>query len=739
MALVCPRPVLILGLLFCGCPAGPVDLDQDGFAAGDDCDDERADINPDADEVCDGLDNDCDGAFDDEDSDWVEASVREWYEDADRDSFGGASLGESCAPPEGAVGDESDCDDTSNAVYPGAPEICDGLDNDCDELVDTDDVDVDLKTTRTWYLDVDDDGYGQPFTEIEQCDRPEGYADNNRDCNDGEPAAWDKAPEICDQVDNDCDGLIDDEDDLNRELSPVYYPDEDEDGYGNPSSPIWACSVPDGHVEVEEDCRDDNPRVHPDADEICDGLDNDCDFEVDEDDADFIPGELTWYRDLDGDDVGDPNVSYTGCAPPTNYVLTTGDCDDLAVDRHPGLPEICDGVDNDCDATTGDWDGWWDTDWPYRVRLTVNAALDVPSAGVAAEVDFGEVLADAGDFSGLALHTVRVVRQSCSGHSVVASQVEDGLTSLFERSSGLDVAGDERAMVAFHYDTDGDANTAETAVGPARFTVYFASVDTAGGIAVPSYPSPLSGSVSGMSNDLSEVTFDGDNGGLLANLGLVGGPVLASAADASSGNGIYTDQWLVASADTAPSVELLASGPVLSVVRTRGARSSSAGGMTYEILYWMFARRPEVYSKVSLVTDGDTDVVQNVDYTRGIRPLQIVSDYFEAAPGTSTVDGDQAWIDQTDSSAGVGLSMGFVEGPAHHEYAFSSGRHMFLAGNDIEAAGSGTSASFADGVALVDYSVVAIWPHDGTWANSETEMMGLMQPSSVTVVGADAY
>ena len=79
--------------------------------------------------------------------------------------------------PLGYVLDNTDCDDTRSDVYPNAPEICDGLDNDCDGQVDEG-----VKTT--FYADSDGDGYGNPSVTTQACSAPTGYVSNNTDCDD---------------------------------------------------------------------------------------------------------------------------------------------------------------------------------------------------------------------------------------------------------------------------------------------------------------------------------------------------------------------------------------------------------------------------------------------------------------------------------------------------------------------------------------------------------------------------
>jgi hypothetical protein len=121
--------------------AQPVDADGDGYGSaadgGDDCDDADPTVHPDADEACDGVDNDCDGDVD-------EGTTTTFYADADGDGFGdGDAPVEACALADGIVADASDCDDADPTTNPGAAELgCDGVDNDCDGSVDPDDARV---------------------------------------------------------------------------------------------------------------------------------------------------------------------------------------------------------------------------------------------------------------------------------------------------------------------------------------------------------------------------------------------------------------------------------------------------------------------------------------------------------------------------------------------------------------------------------------------------------------------
>lgn len=233
---------LSFGLLLVSCsdkaaPDTSVRLAETGTSAGDSGDAPPCTPEP---ELCDGIDNDCNGEVDET--------------DLDADGF--------------TVCD--DCDDADPFIHPGAAEACDGIDNDCSGAAD-----------EPW----DEDGDGQS-----PC---------GGDCNDRDPTVSGHLPEICDGFDNDCDGSVDEDFDL--------------DG--------------DGVRTCDGDCDDSEPDVWPGNQEICDGLDNDCDPTTDE------------TSDVDGDGLS----------------ICDGDCDDDESLASPELPEVCDGIDNDCSGTVDEF------------------------------------------------------------------------------------------------------------------------------------------------------------------------------------------------------------------------------------------------------------------------------------------------------------------------------------------------------------------------------------------------
>ncbi|MCB9762474.1 MAG: hypothetical protein H6739_21935 [Alphaproteobacteria bacterium] len=322
----------------CDGSVGFEDNDGDGYAACEECDDGDRAVNPSATEVCDDVDNNCDGEID---AGAVDADT--WYQDVDGDGFGdGDFTTESCERPTGYADNPDDCDDGAPGIHPDADELCNSLDDDCDGDTDEDDA-VDAPT---WYIDYDGDSYGSDAFTTEACSQPAGYVGNSDDCDDTEALAWTGAAEACDEVDNDCDSTVD------EGVTTTWYADGDGDSYGSSSLTAEACSQPTGYVADASDCDDGDADIHPGATEVCDGEDNDCDGDFDDDDAGLDTSTAsTWYADFDGDNYGDAAATTLACDQPSSYVTDDTDCDDADGNTYPGAPELCDGLDNDCDNT----------------------------------------------------------------------------------------------------------------------------------------------------------------------------------------------------------------------------------------------------------------------------------------------------------------------------------------------------------------------------------------------------
>ena len=170
-----------------------------------------------------------------------------------------------------------DCDDYNADVHPDATEICNGLDDDCDDLVDDADDDLNTTTTTTWYPDADEDGFGDGTPVGQSCEGPSGAVSDGTDCDDDSDAIHPDATEVCKGVDDDCDLAVDDEDDgVDPTTGSTWYHDGDGDGFGDPDSSVDSCLAGEGFVADSTDCDDTNAAVNPDAEEICNGLDDDC-------------------------------------------------------------------------------------------------------------------------------------------------------------------------------------------------------------------------------------------------------------------------------------------------------------------------------------------------------------------------------------------------------------------------------------------------------------------------------
>src|SRR5207237_187124 len=136
----------------------------------------------------------------------------------------------------------------------------------------------------------------------------------------------------CDGKDNDCNGITDD-------FAGTWYRDNDGDGYGS-ANPVKACTQPAGYAPLGGDCDDTSHAIHPNAPEVCTGVDDTCNVLTDE------GVTVAVWKDMDGDGCGAPGTPQKKCQAGPNEATNALDCDDTRANVNPAAGEICDGLDN---------------------------------------------------------------------------------------------------------------------------------------------------------------------------------------------------------------------------------------------------------------------------------------------------------------------------------------------------------------------------------------------------------
>jgi hypothetical protein len=317
----------------------------------DDCDDIDPFVNPGEPEICDGRDNDC----------GVTPNMDATEYDDDGDGFVECEFSRAWTPDFGPLprGDQ-DCDDDDATVHPGAAELCDGQDNDCSVPGDP------LAGLPPLEVDDDEDGFVECTVDADGWDSE--LVREGDDCDDADATVFPGATELCDGQDNDCD----------RALDPSEA-DFDEDGFVECdfTADDWR-----GDPSIEPgDCNPFDPTVNPDAVELCDGQDNDCNGVLTDEERDLdgdgfvacgaveapIEDADTWSYEVDWD--GDPSILGNDCWP-------------YDESRFPGAADGCvlgfgDGVDNDCDGSGGDTEFVTDDTDDDEDGLTYNQEQDL--------------------------------------------------------------------------------------------------------------------------------------------------------------------------------------------------------------------------------------------------------------------------------------------------------------------------------------------------------------------------
>ena len=227
-------------------------------------------------------------------------SAATYYADSDGDNFGNFSTTlASCSVPVGYVLNATDCNDTNANINPSAAEVCNTFDDDCDGLVN------EGVSFVTYFADLDGDGFGNPNNSQSACSPVIGFVTNSADCNDANALVKPGALELCNLIDDNCNGQVNE-----GLVFTNYYIDSDLDGYGAGAAINSCTPVLGNYVANNLDCNNSNANIRPNATELCNGIDDNCNNLID-DGLTFT----NYYIDSDSDGYG-AGAAINSCSNP---------------------------------------------------------------------------------------------------------------------------------------------------------------------------------------------------------------------------------------------------------------------------------------------------------------------------------------------------------------------------------------------------------------------------------------
>src|SRR5258705_75183 len=206
------------------------------------------------------------------DNDATVHNPQQYYVDADNDGYGSTTTAMLCSStaPAGYNTNNTDCNDGNASIHPGAPEQCNSIDDNCNGQVD------ETLNFITFYADADADGYGNPTVSVVSCLQPNGFVEDNTDCNDN---------------------------DITVHAPQQYYVDADNDSYGSTTTAMLCSSTaPTGYSTNNSDCNDNDETVH---------------------------APQSYYVDADHDGYGSTTTAMLcSSTAPTGYSTNNADCND---------------------------------------------------------------------------------------------------------------------------------------------------------------------------------------------------------------------------------------------------------------------------------------------------------------------------------------------------------------------------------------------------------------------------